>query len=159
MVLAVIYNNEEITPSYSQAVRMRRISEQGILSAGHIREIMEEPKANQREYLRLSEERYGPYCRLSKDDEKQGDSESIKTQKAMLSQFAAERGFIVVGIYVDDGWSGLYFDRPDFQRMINDVEAGKIDIVITKNLSRLGRDHLQVRCSREKDVWLLLSLL
>lgn len=84
------------------------------------------------------------YCRLSKDDEKQGDSESIKTQKAMLSQYAAERGFIVVGVYVDDGWSGLYFDRPDFQRMVSDIEAGKIDIVITKDLSRLGRDHLQV---------------
>ena len=84
------------------------------------------------------------YCRLSKDDEKQGDSESIITQKAMLTQYAKEQGFLVVGIYVDDGYSGLYFDRPDFNRMLEDIENGKIDIVITKDLSRLGRDHLQV---------------
>lgn len=84
------------------------------------------------------------YCRLSKDDMLQGDSESIKTQKALLTQYAKEHGFFIVEIYVDDGWSGLNFDRPDFTRMLNDIEAGKIDIVITKDLSRLGRDHLKV---------------
>lgn len=85
------------------------------------------------------------YCRLSKDDDMaQGDSESIKTQKAMLTQYAKEHGFMVVEIYVDDGWSGLNFDRPDFNRMLDDIEAGKIDVVITKDLSRLGRDHLKV---------------
>lgn len=84
------------------------------------------------------------YCRLSKDDMLQGDSESIKTQKAMLTQYAREHGFMVVEIYVDDGWSGLNFDRPDFNRMLDDIEAGKIDVVITKDLSRLGRDHLKV---------------
>ena len=84
------------------------------------------------------------YCRLSKDDMAQGDSESIKTQKAMLTQYAREHNFLVVEVYVDDGWSGLNFDRPDFNRMLDDIEAGKIDVVITKDLSRLGRDHLKV---------------
>ena len=83
------------------------------------------------------------YCRLSKDDMAQGDSESIKTQKAMLTQYAREHNFLVVEVYVDDGWSGLNFDRPDFNRMLDDIEAGKIDVVITKDLSRLGRDHLK----------------
>lgn len=84
------------------------------------------------------------YCRLSKDDMMQGDSESIKTQKAMLTQYAKEHGFLIVEVYVDDGWSGLNFQRPDFNRMLDDIEAGKIDVVITKDLSRLGRDHLKV---------------
>ena len=84
------------------------------------------------------------YCRLSKDDMLQGDSESIKTQKAMLTQYAKEHGFLRVEVYVDDGWSGLNFQRPDFNRMLDDIEAGKIDVVITKDLSRLGRDHLKV---------------
>lgn len=73
------------------------------------------------------------YCRLSKDDMAQGDSESIKTQKAMLTQYAKEHNFLVVEVYVDDGWSGLNFDRPDFNRMLDDIEAGKIDVVITKD--------------------------
>jgi DNA invertase Pin-like site-specific DNA recombinase len=88
--------------------------------------------------------RTGLYCRLSKDDDVQGDSESIKTQKAMLSQYAAEHGFLTVDTYVDDGYSGLNFERPDFLRMLSDIEDGKLDIVITKDLSRLGRDHLKV---------------
>jgi len=84
------------------------------------------------------------YTRLSKDDDVQGESESIKTQKAMLSQYAAEHGFLTVETYVDDGYSGLNFERPDFLRMLSDIEDGKIDMVITKDLSRLGRDHLKV---------------
>ena len=84
------------------------------------------------------------YCRLSKDDMVQGDSESIKTQKAMLTQYAKEHSFLVAEVYVDDGFSGLNFDRPSFNRMLDDIEAGKIDVVITKDLSRLGRDHLKV---------------
>lgn len=84
------------------------------------------------------------YGRLSKDDDLQGDSESIKTQKAMLTQYAKEHGFMVAEIYVDDGYSGLNFERPAFNRMLDDIEDGKIDIVITKDLSRLGRDHLKV---------------
>ncbi len=88
--------------------------------------------------------RTGLYCRLSKDDDNQGESESIITQKAMLSQYAAEHGFLVTETYIDDGYSGLNFERPNFQRLLSDIEDGKIDIVITKDLSRLGRDHLKV---------------
>lgn len=62
----------------------------------------------------------------------------------MLTQYAKEHGFLVVEVYTDDGWSGLNFDRPDFNRMLDDIEAGRIDVVITKDLSRLGRNHLKV---------------
>ena len=84
------------------------------------------------------------YLRLSKDDEKAGESLSIETQKAMLMQYAKENGLMPVEIYADDGYTGLNFDRPDFQRMIDDIVLGKIHTVVTKDLSRLGRDHLAV---------------
>ena len=83
------------------------------------------------------------YCRLSKDDEQAGESVSIGTQKIILEKFCKENGFSVYGVYVDDGYSGLNFDRPDFQRMIGDIEDGKINLVITKVLSRFGRDYIQ----------------
>lgn len=84
----------------------------------------------------------GLYCRLSQDDGQEGDSSSIQTQKIMLEKFAKENGFVIHDFYVDDGYSGLNFDRPDFQRMLNDIDAGKINMVITKDLSRLGRDYI-----------------
>ena len=84
------------------------------------------------------------YCRLSKDDENTGESLSIETQKTMLTQYAKENGLIPIELYIDDGYSGLNFERPDFQRMIDDVVLGKIHTVVTKDLSRLGRDHLTV---------------
>lgn len=84
------------------------------------------------------------YCRLSKDDERQGESLSIETQKSMLVRFAQENGLIPYEIYVDDGYSGLNFERPDFQRMIDDVATGKIGVVVVKDLSRFGRDHIVV---------------
>ena len=80
---------------------------------------------------------------MSKDDEKIGESVSIETQKMMLSQFCQENGFSIFDYYVDDGFSGLNFQRPGFQKMLEDVEAGKIGTVITKDLSRLGRDYIQ----------------
>ena len=83
------------------------------------------------------------YCRLSKDDEQAGESVSIGTQKIILEKFCKENGFSVRDVYVDDGYSGLNFDRPDFQRMIGDSEDGKINLVITKDLSRFGRDYIQ----------------
>lgn len=88
--------------------------------------------------------RAGLYCRLSKDDEGTGESASIQTQKAMLAQYAAEHGLAVIDTYADDGYSGLDFERPGFQRMVADIEEGRIDCVVTKDLSRLGRDHLKV---------------
>ncbi|MDO5327873.1 MAG: recombinase family protein [Clostridia bacterium] len=83
------------------------------------------------------------YCRLSRDDEYSGDSVSIQTQKTLLGQFAKERGFTNCEYFVDDGYSGTNYNRPDFQRMLNLVEDGQVGIVIVKDLSRLGRDYLQ----------------
>ena len=82
------------------------------------------------------------YIRLSREDENEGPSESVTNQKSLLQSFAAEQGLSVFDIYIDDGWSGTNFERPGFQRMIADIEAQKINMVITKDLSRLGRDYI-----------------
>ena len=84
------------------------------------------------------------YCRLSKDDELVGDSNSIVHQKEMLAKYAKEHGFTNTEFYVDDGYSGTNFNRPDFQRMMSDVEEGKIGTVIVKDMSRFGRDYIMV---------------
>lgn len=84
------------------------------------------------------------YLRLSRDDENYGDSVSIETQRIILRQFVKDNGFHVVEEYVDDGWSGTNFDRPAFKRMIEDVESGKINCIITKDLSRFGREHVMM---------------
>ena len=83
------------------------------------------------------------YCRLSQEDALQGDSNSIQNQKAILEKYALDHGFGNLVFYVDDGYSGVTFNRPDFQRMLSDVEAGKVSVVITKDLSRLGRNYLE----------------
>ena len=82
------------------------------------------------------------YCRLSRDDEYSGDSASIQTQKSILLRYAQDNGFLNCEYFVDDGFSGTNFNRPDFQRMISLVEQGKIGTVIVKDLSRLGRNYL-----------------
>ena len=82
------------------------------------------------------------YLRLSRDDEQQGDSGSIQTQRMMLRDYAQTHGLNVVSEYVDDGWSGTNYDRPGFQKMIDDIEDGKINCVVTKDLSRLGRNYI-----------------
>lgn len=74
----------------------------------------------------------GLYLRLSRDDELQGESGSIQTQRMMLKQYASEHNLSVVDEYIDDGWSGTNFDRPGFQRMIDDIEEEKINCVVTK---------------------------
>ena len=84
------------------------------------------------------------YMRLSRDDENYGDSVSIETQRTILRQYAKEQGLPVVGEYVDDGWSGTNFERPGFQRMMDDVEAGKVNCIVTKDLSRFGREHVMM---------------
>ena len=84
------------------------------------------------------------YCRLSQEDYSSGESNSISNQKDFLQKYAAENGFENTRFYVDDGYSGVDFSRPDFTRMMTDAEAGKIGTIITKDLSRLGRDHVQV---------------
>ena len=82
------------------------------------------------------------YCRLSQDDGLEGDSYSIQNQKKILEQYAIDHHFPNPCFYVDDGYSGANFNRPDFQRMITDMENGEIGIIITKDLSRLGRNQL-----------------
>lgn len=82
------------------------------------------------------------YIRLSKEDENEGPSGSVTNQQSLLHAFVREHRLDVYDTYIDDGWSGTSFDRPGFQRMLRDIEAGKVNMVITKDLSRLGRDYI-----------------
>lgn len=82
------------------------------------------------------------YLRLSRDDGQEGASESIKNQRSFLERYANENNLIVEKVYADDGYSGTTFERPSFKQMIQDIESGKINCVITKDLSRLGRDYI-----------------
>ena len=84
------------------------------------------------------------YCRLSRDDDLAGDSNSIIHQKDMLTRYARERNFLNVSVYSDDGYSGTNFNRPGFQRMLADIKAGRIKRVVVKDTSRFGRDYLRV---------------
>ena len=84
------------------------------------------------------------YMRLSRDDENYGDSVSIETQRLVLNTYASDQGFFIVDEYVDDGWSGTNFERPGFQRMLQDIEAGKVNCVLVKDLSRFGREHVMM---------------
>lgn len=89
--------------------------------------------------------RVGNYIRLSESDEDktyESDSESVINQRHLLMDFVKENGFTFVDEYVDDGYTGTNFNRPGFQRMIEDIESGRINCVITKDLSRLGRNHV-----------------
>jgi len=84
----------------------------------------------------------GLYLRLSKDDEQQGESVSIRTQRSILVDYCNSNHFKIFNIYVDDGYSGLNFERPGFRALLEDVERGLVNLVITKDLSRLGRDYI-----------------
>ena len=84
------------------------------------------------------------YMRLSRDDETYGDSVSIETQRMILQKYAEENGFTNCTEYIDDGYSGTNFERPAFQRMMNDIDAGKINCIIVKDLSRFGREHIMM---------------
>ena len=84
----------------------------------------------------------GMYCRLSKDDGTDNESASIATQKSILTDYVKKQGWHLAKTYVDDGYSGTNFQRPSFQNMIKDIENGLINCVITKDLSRLGRNYL-----------------
>lgn len=88
--------------------------------------------------------RAGLYMRLSRDDDQAGESGSIQNQRDILRQYAISNQMLIVKEYVDDGWSGTNFNRPGFQEMISDIEKGKINCVITKDLSRLGRNYIEV---------------
>ncbi len=84
------------------------------------------------------------YPRLSHEDELQGESNSISNQKRILETYAKQNGFSNLRWYTDDGYSGANFQRPGFQSMLADIEAGKVATVIVKDMSRLGRNYLQV---------------
>ena len=77
------------------------------------------------------------YCRLSRDDGGDAESNSISTQRMILQKYARDHGFVIQGEYIDDGVSGATFERFGFQKMIEDIEEGKISIVLCKDLSRL----------------------
>lgn len=83
------------------------------------------------------------YCRLSKDDGTNIESMSISTQKTMLKDYAKNNGFMNCRFYVDDGYSGTNYDRPAFKRLIEDIQEGEVSTLITKDLSRLGRNYLE----------------
>lgn len=91
---------------------------------------------------RNTQYKVGIYCRLSREDEGETQSESIKNQKDFLAKYVLDNKWSIVDIYIDDGYSGTNFDRPNFKRLINDIENKKINLVITKDLSRLGRDYI-----------------
>lgn len=84
----------------------------------------------------------GLYCRLSKDDEHCGESVSIGTQRAILIDYCVQHNYTIHKIYIDDGYSGMNFQRPGFAELLEDVERGIVNMVITKDLSRLGRDYI-----------------
>ena len=97
-----------------------------------------------RKIKHLDEQYTALYCRLSSDDDLEGDSNSIKNQKLLLSDYAKENKFRNTRFYIDDGFSGSNFERPAFKRLLNDVENGEISTVIVKDMSRFGRDHILV---------------
>lgn len=92
----------------------------------------------------MEQENGAIYCRLSQDDGSAGESGSIQTQKTLLTQHCKEHGIHIADYYCDDGWSGTNFERPEFKRMINDIESGRINTVIVKDLSRFGREYAQM---------------
>ena len=83
------------------------------------------------------------YSRLSRDDELVGESGSIQMQKSMLEEYAAKNGFPNIKHFVDDGYTGGNFERPDWKKLITEIENGNVETVISKDLSRVGRDYLQ----------------
>jgi DNA invertase Pin-like site-specific DNA recombinase len=84
------------------------------------------------------------YERLSRDDEQQGESNSITNQKMLLEDYAAKHEYTDITHLTDDGWSGTRWDRPAIMKLIDEVERDNVEIVIVKDMSRLGRDHLRV---------------
>ena len=94
--------------------------------------------------LRQSDKITALYCRLSRDDELTGDSNSIVNQKAILSKYAKENHFSNPLFFVDDGYSGTNFNRPSWSELLEKIENGEVTTLIVKDMSRLGRDYLKV---------------
>ena len=85
----------------------------------------------------------GIYCRLSNDDERDGESVSIENQKLLLQSYVRQRGWNEIAVYCDDGYSGTNFDRPGVKRLIEDAKAKKINLILVKDLSRFGRNYIE----------------
>lgn len=98
-----------------------------------------------------NEYRAALYCRLSSDDAYLGESGSIQTQRTLLTQYCKENNIPIFDVYVDDGFSGTNFERPDFKRMLLDLENHKANLVIVKDLSRFGREYAQMGMYIEND--------
>lgn len=92
----------------------------------------------------MEKEIAGIYCRLSQDDGDLGESGSIQTQKAILTRYCKDNHIAIGEVYVDDGYTGQNFNRPDFRRMMDDIEADKINVVIVNDLSRFGREYAEM---------------
>jgi len=94
----------------------------------------------------MSDTKYlaGLYLRLSKDDERAGESVSIENQRLLLTNYVQEKGWEIKDTYIDDGWSGTTMNRPAFQRMMRDVEDKRINLIVVKDLSRVGRNYIEV---------------
>ena len=82
----------------------------------------------------------GIYLRLSRDDERAGESLSIENQKILVTKYVKEKGWEIKDVYVDDGYSGTNFDRPGVKRLLDDAKAGEINTIVVKDLSRFGRN-------------------
>ena len=93
----------------------------------------------------MEQENGAIYCRLSQDDGSAGESGSIQTQKTLLTQYCKEHNIRIADYYCDDGWSGTNFERPEFKRMIDDIENGKINTVIVK-------DYCEIMGLNQKDL-------
>ncbi len=86
----------------------------------------------------------GIYCRLSNDDEHEGESLSIENQKNLLQKYVQERGWTEIGCYIDDGYSGTNFNRPGVKRLLEDAKSGRINVILVKDLSRFGRNYIEI---------------
>lgn len=102
------------------------------------------PLKEETELLRATEKITALYCRLSQEDALDGESNSISNQKKILQQYAKERHFPNPLFFVDDGYSGTSFERPGFQKMLDEIEAGRVSVCIVKDLSRFGRNSAMI---------------
>ena len=95
-------------------------------------------------YIECSKYTAACYCRLSRDDENDGTSVSIETQKKVLEDYCRSNGYDVFNFYCDDGFTGTNFDRPSFKQMMSDAGDGTINMIVVKDLSRFGRNYIEV---------------
>ena len=98
------------------------------------------PLKEETEMLRATDKITALYCRLSQEDASEGESNSIQNQRAILLKYAKKHRFPNPTFFVDDGYSGTSYDRPSFQKMLEEIENGRVAVCITKGLSRLGRN-------------------